>query len=173
VLSLWSVATPWRTLPKSMAHCLHLILPFLPLSHLSASCVCPCNTEIMHALIPTGWEDQHSDTTVMFLYLDSKEIPYTRDLQLWKKAPIISKWFVNRYNNKQYKINASQGLSEKRSKPPKATNNQLRLMIRRLRQYSAKPLQLEELRPALDVAKPSSFGPPFPGLQIPPNSPGM
>jgi hypothetical protein len=61
------------------------------------------------------------------LYLDSKKIPYIRDLQIWKKAPIISKWVASRYNNNNNtKISSSQRLSEKRSKPPKATNKKAR-----------------------------------------------
>jgi hypothetical protein len=113
-------------------------------------------------------------TSDMTLYLDSKEIPYTRDLQIWKKAPIISKWATNGYNkNNNTKISTSQRLSEKRSKPPKATNKQDLTEIGRPCQYTAKLLQLAELRSALDAAKPSSFGPPFSDLQIPPNSPGM
>ena len=34
------------------------------------------------------------------LYLDSKETPYTIDLQILKKAPIITKWVASRYNKK-------------------------------------------------------------------------
>ena len=34
------------------------------------------------------------------LYLDSKETPYIRDLQIWKKAPTITKWAASQYNKK-------------------------------------------------------------------------
>jgi hypothetical protein len=71
------------------------------------------------------------------------------------------------------KIIASQRLSEKRSKPPKANNMQDKTEDREPGQYTTKPSQLVELHPTLAADEPSSFDPPLSELQIPPNSPGM
>jgi hypothetical protein len=71
------------------------------------------------------------------------------------------------------KINASQRLFEKRSKPPKATSMQDHTEDKKTLSIHYKPLQLAELCPALDVEEPSSFVPPLFELQIPPNSPRM
>ena len=34
------------------------------------------------------------------LYLYSKKSLYTRELQIWEKAPIITKWVASQYNKK-------------------------------------------------------------------------
>jgi hypothetical protein len=44
----------------------------------------------MHALIPTGWEDQRSDTTVMFPSQDARNIAFFIDFYVFSGCGISS-----------------------------------------------------------------------------------